>query len=134
MGFAGDYRLPPNWLSSSRISGFVMIIAYLLQKVCSVYTIHLFYRSPLVGFLRFLRLLSSTDWETTPVILNFNNDISGEWMRNRYVSFTFSVLLTRFKREKHGNEINCRFRNCGVRKSNSPVSFCRGYMDNGEKN
>ena len=42
------------------------------------FKIFFFLRSPLVGFLRFLHLLSSTDWQTTPIILNFNNDFSGE--------------------------------------------------------
>ena len=42
------------------------------------FKIFFFLRSPLVGFLRFLHLLSLTDWQTTPIILNFNNDFSGE--------------------------------------------------------
>ena len=53
------------------------IMLYLKPPSHTIYEI-LFCRSPLVGFLRFLHLLYSTDWHSTPVVLNFNNEISGK--------------------------------------------------------
>ncbi|XP_078367178.1 nucleolar protein 6-like isoform X2 [Oculina patagonica] len=79
-GFSGTVRLSKRWVSAQLLSDHVteecleLLVASLFLSPAPFTPP----RSPLVGFLRFLHLLSSTDWQTTPVILNFNNDISAE--------------------------------------------------------
>ncbi|KAK0147285.1 Nucleolar protein 6 [Merluccius polli] len=45
--------------------------------------------SPQVGFLRFLRLLSSFDWRNNPLVVNLNNTLTG-----MYTQVSFSLCLT----------------------------------------
>ncbi|KAJ7384542.1 Nucleolar protein 6 [Desmophyllum pertusum] len=79
-GFSGTVRLAKRWTSAQLLSDHVteecieLLVASLFLSPAPFTPP----RSHLVGFLRFLRLLSSTDWQTTPIILNLNNDISAE--------------------------------------------------------
>lgn len=79
-GYSGTVRLAKRWLSAQ------LLFDHVTEECIELLVASLFLspapftppRSPLVGFLRFLHLLSSTDWQTTPIILNFNNDFSAE--------------------------------------------------------
>jgi len=78
--FSGTVRLSKRWVSAQ------LLCDHVTEECIELLVASLFLspapftppRSSLVGFLRFLHLLSSTDWQTTPIILNFNNDISAE--------------------------------------------------------
>lgn len=79
-GFSGTVRLSKRWVAAQ------LLCDHVTEECVELLVASLFLspapftppRSPLVGFLRFLHLLSSTDWQATPVILNFNDDISSE--------------------------------------------------------
>lgn len=89
-GFSGTVRLCKRWISSQ------LLFDHVTEECVELLVASLFLNpapftppsSPLVGFLRFLHLLSSTDWQTTPVILNFNNDISAEVYKDIISNFS----------------------------------------------
>lgn len=79
-GYSGTVRLAKRWVSAQ------LLCDHMTEECIELLVASLFLspapfappRSPFIGFLRFLHLLSSTDWQTTPIVLNFNNDISAE--------------------------------------------------------
>ncbi|CAH3109711.1 unnamed protein product [Porites lobata] len=78
--FSGTVRLAKRWVSAQ------LLYDHVTEECIELLVASLFLspapftspRSPFVGFLRFLHLLYSTDWHSTPVVLNFNNEISAE--------------------------------------------------------
>ncbi|XP_022104719.1 nucleolar protein 6-like [Acanthaster planci] len=75
--FSGTARLAKRWLCAQLLSNHVpdeaidLLVAYLFLQPAPL-TVP---GSPLVGFLRFLHLLSSHDWQSTAVIINLNNEM-----------------------------------------------------------
>ncbi|XP_038078124.1 nucleolar protein 6-like [Patiria miniata] len=75
--FSGTVRLAKRWVCAQLLSNHVpeetidLLVAYLFLQPAP----HIVPGSPLVGFLRFLHLLSSHDWQSAPVIINLNNEL-----------------------------------------------------------
>ncbi|XP_067056195.1 nucleolar protein 6-like [Acropora muricata] len=90
IGFSGTVRLSKRWISAQLLSDHVteecveLLVTYLFLSPAPFTPP----RSPLVGFLRFLNLLSSTDWQKTPIIVNFNDDITAEDYQEITSTFT----------------------------------------------
>jgi len=120
-GFSGTVRLSKRWVAAQLMADHVtdecieLLVASLFLSPAPFTPP----RSPLVGFLRFLHLLSSTDWETTPVILNFNNDnsvadyqeISSKFTNNRmqlptiFISTPKDKFTSMWTKEKPSKQI-----------------------------
>ncbi|PNT65398.1 hypothetical protein BRADI_4g41717v3 [Brachypodium distachyon] len=71
-------RLAKRWMSAHLFSSFIseeaveLFVAYLFLKPFPFHAPS----SRVVGFLRFLRLLSSFDWTFTPMVVDINNDFN----------------------------------------------------------
>jgi len=59
-----------------------------LSVLCAVVRLSL--RTPLVGFLRFLKMLSTHDWLKEPLIVNLNNEFTG---LAYIIHFSISIAL-----------------------------------------
>ncbi|KAK3588803.1 hypothetical protein CHS0354_012016 [Potamilus streckersoni] len=78
--FSGTVRLANRWVAAQMLSDFVPDIAVDLM-VAHIYIAPLPFKvpgSPLVGFQRFLTLLSTFDWSTSPLIINLNYKFTKE--------------------------------------------------------
>ncbi|XP_033750343.1 nucleolar protein 6-like [Pecten maximus] len=76
--FSGAVRLAKRWVSSQLLSDHIRDEALELM-VAQIYIAPSPFsvpNSPLVGFLRFLRLLSSHDWSRTPLLVNLNQEFT----------------------------------------------------------
>ncbi|XP_067320780.1 nucleolar protein 6 isoform X2 [Anolis sagrei] len=75
--FSGTSRLAKRWISAQLLSGSLSeecidLVAASLFLSPAPFTAP---RSPQVGFLRFLHLLTTFDWKNSPLIVNLNGDL-----------------------------------------------------------
>ncbi|XP_073536523.1 nucleolar protein 6 isoform X2 [Phyllobates terribilis] len=76
--FGGTSRLAKRWISAQLLADSVseecvdLLVAYLFLHPVPFTAPS----SPQVGFLRFLNLLASYDWKSSPLIVNFNGDLT----------------------------------------------------------
>ncbi|XP_071110262.1 nucleolar protein 6-like [Haliotis cracherodii] len=76
--FSGAVRLVKRWISSH------MMLDYIAEEAVELVVAHCYINpapytapgSPIVGFFRFLSILSTFDWKTQPLIVNLNNEFS----------------------------------------------------------
>ncbi|XP_048255650.1 nucleolar protein 6-like isoform X1 [Haliotis rufescens] len=76
--FSGAVRLVKRWISSH------MMLDYIAEEAVELVVAHCYINpapytapgSPIVGFLRFLSILSTFDWKTQPLVVNLNNEFS----------------------------------------------------------
>ncbi|XP_054710530.1 nucleolar protein 6-like [Uloborus diversus] len=87
--FGTACRLAKRWLSSQLMHSYIpdvtieLLVAYLYTHP-EPYTCP---SVPQVAFLRFLSLLASHDWEGCPLIVNLNDELEGEKIREIHSSF-----------------------------------------------
>ncbi|WCJ24913.1 Nucleolar protein 6 [Euphorbia peplus] len=95
-------RLAKRWVASHLFS------ACLVEEAIELLVAHLFLKplpftppgSRIVGFLRFLRLISEFDWTFSPLIVDINNDLTPNDKKEIHDNFTLS-------RTCEENEKNC---------------------------
>lgn len=87
--FGTACRLAKRWISSQLKHGFIHDIAVELI-IASIYIHPEPYTSPCspqIAFIRFLTLLASHDWMTTPIIVNLNNGFKNEDINEIHEAF-----------------------------------------------
>ncbi|KAL3865413.1 hypothetical protein ACJMK2_042804 [Sinanodonta woodiana] len=88
--FSGTVRLANRWVAAQMLSDCVPDIAVELM-VAHIYVAPMPFKvpgSPLVGFQRFLTLLSTFDWSTSPLIINLNYKFTKEELTEIHSRFT----------------------------------------------
>ena len=79
--YSSTVRLAKRWISAQMLDQFI------LSEALELVVAHLFLHpapysvtaTPQTGFLRFLKLLSTHDWKTDPLIVNLNGELNSEY-------------------------------------------------------
>ncbi|EDO40309.1 predicted protein [Nematostella vectensis] len=80
VAYSGCVRLAMRWVCSQLLFSHIpsecveLLVASLFLSPAPLTPPH----SALCGFMRFLHVLATCDWKTTPIIVNFNNDLTAE--------------------------------------------------------
>ena len=90
--YSSAVRLAKRWISAQ------MLLSFLQEEAVELIVAHLYLHpapynvtaSPQTGFLRFLKLLTSHDWKTVPLIVNLSGELSSKYTTFKY--FWYNTL------------------------------------------